>query len=401
MTKKIEEYEWFCPQPFMNLYKNVFGRVKPCCVVPYEADWPAISIDEYFKSEKLKNFRKEMLTVPGEEVSVSCKVCIEHERHEQESHRQTYLRYLKFNKPELKPQLEEYLETDMEKPFIKTMEWLAPSNYCNLRCHMCGSGSSSSLASENHKIGHPNLPILGDKTLYEDEDVASKDIQEFEDNIIDGLLELKLTGGETLAIKYNYDLLEKIVTNFDSNKIDLRITTNGTLTPKFNGKDIFDYIPKFKTTKINVSIEGWAERNSYIRYPSKWETILYNVKRFEETSNCSVQFVSTVGSLNIGYLWEIAKNSQNGFITGSLIWGEWEEYTVSAVPMGLREQYIQNYFDNPDLRYVEDYQKLISFLEDMPFDEEVHKSMMWDVKRRDKHRGTNLLDLWPEWEPYY
>ena len=125
------------------------------------------------------------------------------------------------------------------------------------------------------------------------------------------------------------------------------------------------------------------------------------MKRFEETSNCSVQFVSTVGSLNIGYLWEIAKNSQNGFITGSLIWGEWEEYTVSAVPMGLREQYIQNYFDNPDLRYVEDYQKLISFLEDMPFDEEVHKSMMWDVKRRDKHRGTNLLDLWPEWEPYY
>ena len=109
MTKKIEEYEWFCPQPFMNLYKNVFGRVQPCCVTKKEAEWPAISIDEYFKSEKLKNFRKEMLTVSGEEVARTCKVCIEQERHGPESHRQTYLRYIEFVEPELKPQLEEYL----------------------------------------------------------------------------------------------------------------------------------------------------------------------------------------------------------------------------------------------------------------------------------------------------
>ena len=31
-----------------------------------------------------------------------------------------------------------------------------------------------------------------------------------------------------------------------SDDVVVRITTNGTVTPKFNGKDIFDYIPKFK-----------------------------------------------------------------------------------------------------------------------------------------------------------
>ena len=45
--------------------------------------------------------------------------------------------------------------------------------------------------------------------------------------------------------------------------------------------------------------------------------------------------------------------------------------------------------------------KLISYLENMPFNEKKHRSMMRDVQARDKHRGTNLLDLWPEWSPYY
>ncbi len=411
MTKKIEDYEWFCPQPFMNLYKNVFGSIKPCCVTKQEAEWRYSSIDEYFSSDRLKNLRQEMLTTPGEEVARTCSVCIEQEKHSPESHRRTYLGYLEYNKPEIKSELEEYVETDMEKPLVKTMEWLAPSNYCNLKCHMCGSGNSSSIARENQEIGHPNFPILGNKSLYKDDDVAEEDISEFENKVLDNLVELKLTGGETLAIKYNYDLLETTVNNFNSEEMDLRITTNGTLTPKFNGKDIFDYIPKFRSTLINVSIEGWADRNSYIRYPSKWDDIMNNVRKFAEMDKVNVLFVSTVNSLSVGYLWEVAAGCEefikeypdvfHPFATGSLVWGSWEKYTVTAIPLDLREFYVEKYYDNPNLRYVKDYQKLINFLTDMPFDEKKHKSMMNDVKARDKYRGTCLLDLWPEWKPYY
>ena len=89
------------------------------------------------------------------------------------------------------------------------------------------------------------------------------------------------------------------------------------------------------------------------------------------------------------------------FATGSLVWGSWEKYTVTAIPLDLRDFYVEKYYDNPNLRYVKDYQKLINFLTDMPFDEKKHKSMMNDVKARDKYRGTCLLDLWPEWKPYY
>ena len=411
MTKKLEEYEWFCPQPFMNIVTDVFGKIKPCCVKGNNAWDRDQTIEEYSKSDKLKQFRKEMLEGGGPTVKSNCEVCIEQEKHSPESHRKTYNGYLDHQKPELKKELEEYLETDMDTPFVRTMEWIAPTNFCNLRCHMCGSANSSSIARENQKIGHPNVGLLGNKTLYKNDDKAESFIQECDDFVIDNLIELKLTGGETLAIKYNYDLMKRIVERDLAKNMDLRITTNGTLTPKFDGKDIFDYIPEFKSCLINISIEGWGKRNEYIRYPSNWDVIYRNSKRFASIDNTKVLFVSTINSINVGYLWEIARGMDHlldefpgsfyPFATGSLVWGWMEKYVITNVPPDIREQYAQLYFENWNKRYDQDFKKILDYLETLPYDEELMHKMMKDVKSRDINRGTCLLDLAPEWKSYY
>jgi organic radical activating enzyme len=412
MTKKLEEYEWFCPQPFMNIVTDVFGKIKPCCVIKGNNAWDRDqTIEEYSKSDKLKQFRKEMLEGGGPTVKSNCEVCIEQEKHSPESHRKTYNGYLDHQKPELKKELEEYLETDMDTPFVRTMEWIAPTNFCNLRCHMCGSANSSSIARENQKIGHPNVGLLGNKTLYKNDDKAESFIQECDDFVIDNLIELKLTGGETLAIKYNYDLMKRIVERDLAKNMDLRITTNGTLTPKFDGKDIFDYIPEFKSCLINISIEGWGKRNEYIRYPSNWDVIYRNSKRFASIDNTKVLFVSTINSINVGYLWEIARGMDHlldefpgsfyPFATGSLVWGWMEKYVITNVPPDIREQYAQLYFENWNDRYEQDFKKILNYLDTLPYDEELMHKMMKDVKSRDINRGTCLLDLAPEWKSYY
>ena len=412
MTKKLEEYEWFCPQPFMNIVTDVFGKIKPCCVIKGNNAWDRDqTIEEYSKSDKLKQFRKEMLEGGGPTVKSNCEVCIEQEKHSPESHRKTYNGYLNHQKPELKKELEEYLETDMDTPFVRTMEWIAPTNFCNLRCHMCGSANSSSIARENQKIGHPNVGLLGNKTLYKNDDKAESFIQECDDLVIDNLVELKMTGGETLAIKYNYDLMKRIVERGLAKNMDLRITTNGTLTPKFDGKDIFDYIPEFKSCLINISIEGWGKRNEYIRYPSNWDVIYRNSKRFASIDNTKVLFVSTINSINVGYLWEIARGMDHlldefpgsfyPFATGSLVWGWMEKYVITNVPPDIREQYAQLYFENWNDRYEQDFKKILNYLDTLPYDEELMHKMMKDVKSRDINRGTCLLDLAPEWKPYY
>ena len=412
MTKKLEEYEWFCPQPFMNIVTDVFGKIKPCCVIKGNNAWDRDqTIEEYSKSDKLKQFRKEMLEGGGPTVKSNCEVCIEQEKHSPESHRKTYNGYLDHQKPELKKELEEYLETDMDTPFVRTMEWIAPTNFCNLRCHMCGSGNSSSIAKENQQIGQRNIPSLGNKTLYKNDEKAESFIQECDDFVIDNLVELKLTGGETLAIKYNYDLMKRIVDRGLAKDMDLRITTNGTLTPKFDGKDIFDYIPEFKECLINISIEGWGERNQYLRYPSKWDVIYKNAEKYASLPNTKVLFVSTINALNVGYLWEIAYGSQEimekhpgrfyPFSTGSLVWGRGEEYVITTVPPEIREEYINSYFSNWKSEYKDDFKKIVDYLETVPYDEELMYEMIKDVKKRDLHRGTCLLDLAPEWKPYY
>ena len=81
MTKKLEEYEWFCPQPFMNIVTDVFGNIKPCCVIKSHNVWPDVdwnddlTIEEYSKSDKLKQFRKEILQGGGNEISVQRRAC--------------------------------------------------------------------------------------------------------------------------------------------------------------------------------------------------------------------------------------------------------------------------------------------------------------------------------------
>jgi len=415
MTKKLEEYEWFCPQPFMNIVTYSPGKIKPCCVVNNNY-WDSLqTIEEYFKSDKLRQFRKEILEGGGPTVDFNCEVCIEQEKHSPESHRRTYNRYIEYQKPELKKELEEYLETDMDIPSVRTMEWIAPSNFCNLRCHMCGPFNSSSIASEDQKIGHSKLPgfsgFNNNKILYKNDEAAERFIAKLDEFVLDNLVELKMTGGETLAIKYNYDLMKRVVERGLAKNMDLRITTNGTLTPKFDGKDIFDYIAEFKRCFINISIEGWEKRNEYIRYPSKWDVIYRNARRYAALNNVRVLFVSTINSINVGYLWEIAKgmdhllkefpNSFNPFSTGGLVWGSDEIYVITNVPPDIREQYAQSYFENWNMGYDQRFKKILDYLDTVPYDEELMHKMMRDVKLRDVHRGTCLLDLAPEWKPYY
>ena len=168
----------------------------------------------------------------------------------------------------------------MSEPNFKTMEYVAPSNFCNLRCNMCGPYNSSSLAKENKDIGFMMLTVWNNLKIRLVK--KHKDNVENYVDILKNLVELKLVGGETLAIKENYDLIKLAVDMGVSKNMSLRITTNGTLTPKFDGKDIFHYIPYFKDCSMTISIEFWGEKNNYLRFPSKWEVIIKNARKFAE-----------------------------------------------------------------------------------------------------------------------
>jgi len=272
---------------------------------------------------------------------------------------------------------------------------------------MCSPQQSSTLAKENKAIGE-KIPNEWQQETH----ISIKDDMSKYEPILKNLIELKLVGGETLALPQNYEMMDKAIEMGVSKQMRLVLTTNATLTPKM-GKhgDVFDYVPHFKNCQMNVSIECWGEKNNYIRFPSKWEKIMENVERFSKMPRTEIVFATCVSSLTIGYLHEVAEGVDamiekqpdifNDFATGGLVHGGLNLYTVTAIPPDIRELYLERIYEHATERHIKTFMKLANYLTDMPFDESVHNRMMIDVAKRDKFRGTVLTDVFPEWKPYY
>ena len=418
---KLKDLEWFCPQPFMNTVINHDKIAKPCCVLKR---WPGrklrdsgeTSVMGVHNSDIMKKFRKELLTDGGPLTDRFCLVCKEQEKYSKtESHRMVYNDKFDEEHGEYREHttaLEEYIDTDHSKPFYLTMEYNAPNNFCNLKCNMCSPFNSSTYAKENEAIGLTEGKgvenhWLAGRTWVNEED----DMNQYTD-ILKNLVELKLVGGETLALPQNYQMMDKAIEMGVSKQMKIVMTTNATLTPKM-GKhgDVFDYVPYFKDCQMNISVECWGEKNNYIRFPSKWEKIMENVKRFSKMPRTQILFVTCVSSLNVGYLHEVADGvdnliqsdpyTYNNFATGSLVIGGDNLYTIATIPEDIRELYINKFYNKVKPKHTKTFMKLISYLTETPFDKDLHDRMIIDVAKRDKYRGTCLTDIFPEWKPYY
>ena len=73
---------------------------------------------------------------------------------------------------------------------------------------------------------------------------------------------------------------------------------------------------------------------------------------------------------------------------------------VAAVPDSIKEQYLDHYFTLP-IDVAKRMQPYIKLLEETEHNPTTTKVLMNRMRNRDQIRGTNLLELWPEWEPYY
>ena len=399
MIKKIEDYEWFCPQPFVNIYRGVTGHTSPCCViknwyVPTKKLKENTSVHEDYSSALFESLRQEFLNSgSGPLIDSCCTICKKNEFAGKSSHRIQYMdRFINGDLQDRKEELELYLDTDRSEPLIMSMEYKVQDNYCNLKCNMCRSINSSTLAAENivlEKSGYTlppthELPVsFKNKSHYKRKE-SFDDI----DHILKTLSNLQLVGGETLAIPKNYELLNHIIELGVSSNINLHIITNGTIIPKIEGMTILDYIPYFKRVDFNVSIEFWGEKNDYLRYGSNWSDIITNVSKFKE-HGAYYRWSPTVNALNIGYLNELPNyenlTALNGIVDDS------EIYSIKSVPPEIKELYLTK----------NNFEKIDNLLKNTVWDENKMKSMLLDVSMRDKLRGTCLTDIFPEWKPYY
>ncbi len=389
--------ETFCVYPWINLHTNTDGRCKLCCHV-YTEDYvqvdgndAVLGIDKFadiWQGEYMENVRSRMIA--GDPVK-ECRRCYEHEKKGLESSRQWA------NKTYPIPSMEVYNPTHLE---------LRLGNHCNLKCNSCWSVSSDNIYKERKKIiATDTVPKwLSDQWRHEIRSVEKFDWQWFEtdefkkfiDNVAPTLKRLYLTGGEPTLIKANQYVIDKLV---ESGNRDCYVcwTTNMTVWPE----EFYSKLEFFNGSEIQMSIDGYAESNMYIRYPTDWSKVQENFAKAQQLpANVALKIYFVYQAWNVfdvGNLLQWLEENQTRRIDFVPIFLEHPEQLHSAVWPNHVQDKIAEYLKSLNTeRHQDALDRIINYaLNTDKYSAEQMKRMKQFIEINDRHRKYNFADIFP------
>lgn len=262
------------------------------------------TIEEVWNSSYMKDVRQTMLRG---EMPASCQKCYREEATGINSKRlwETAEWSTRINYEEIVARTEEDGSLPVHVPYFD----LRLGNMCQLKCVMCSPHDSSAWIKD-WKIQYPTYKVI---ELHNDQRWDSSwDYTWYQKgNFLDtmkgqahNIKELYFAGGEPTLIPEHYKILEFMVETGASKNCVLRYNSNGIDLPE----KLFELWHYFKEVKFNLSIDAVADRNEYIRYPSKWKDLVASVQRLDDTeSHITVNIACAVQLLNILYLDELAE----------------------------------------------------------------------------------------------
>jgi len=306
----------FCPLPWIHIATRPNGDVRVCCtanasgadvVDSKEAglvkdngqvmNLRDYSIAEVWNSSHMKTTRLQML---NNEIPTSCTKCFEEESKDIVSKRQ-------WESAVWKERLDidsivDNTSIDGSLPVSIPYFDLRLGNLCQLKCIMCSPHDSSAWVKD-WKLQYPRYKTI---ELKKDQhwDDRNRDYTwyqkgSFLDTMKDQahyIKELYFAGGEPLLIPEHYKILEFMVKSGNATNCILRYNSNGLELPE----KLFELWNHFKEVKFNFSVDAVGTKNDYIRYPSKWDDVVANLERLDDTpSNITVNIACAVQLLNV------------------------------------------------------------------------------------------------------
>ena len=402
----------FCVKPWVHMATYTTGEALMCCVAREAAgNLNNETIKDIWNSDHYKQARLKMLK--GEKVS-ACTKCYDEEDGGIHSHRliQNYLW------EEVESNNEGHVgKHGMDKLIAKTKEdgYLESEpvsfdfrlgNTCNLQCVMCGPKDSSKWVSLAKELGQIDKWDTSKFNWVEDEDFWNKQFLPLLPNI----KHLILAGGEPMYLKQHVPLLEKIVDTGYAKNIKIRYHTNATIIPS---NRILELWREFKFIDLTMSIDCYEEKNSYIRYPDRWENILDTLHMVDSApDNIGPRLNCTVNALNVMYIpdyvdWifkqkfkKISHNSeQNGIPFIGYVHGP-TYMNCKVLPGHIKQAIVDKYdnwykqFDTPGYGL----ERIIG-IKDFMLNED--KSRHFDkfksyIQKLDSIRGTDFAKTFPE-----
>jgi organic radical activating enzyme len=174
-------------------------------------------------------------------------------------------------------------------------------NKCNVQCVMCYPGESNQWYKIQEKVTGKRIFSIDDVSYSIDDtkvfDWANqKEYYELVAKHSMFVKKIKFGGGEPFLVKEHVALLEALISNGFANDIELEYSINVTVLPDY----IFNLFSNFKIVKLCASVDGTADVNHAIRYPTPWKVVEKNLDILDSTpANITVFTSTTVSILNL------------------------------------------------------------------------------------------------------
>lgn len=319
----------FCPLPWIHIATRPNGDVRLCCTANasgagivdnksvglVKEDGVVLNlrdhtIEQVWNCQQMKETRLAML---NGEYPASCSKCYEEERNGIVSKRQwetqVWSERLELDNIVSKTSQDGSLPVNI--PYFD----LRLGNVCQLKCVMCSPHDSSSWIKDwkTQHLKYKTFELKQDQNWDSEFDYSWYKKGTFLESMksqSNAIRELYFAGGEPLLIPEHYKILEFMVETGAAKNCVVRYNSNGLELPE----RLFELWSHFKEVKFNFSIDAVGERNDYIRYPSKWNNIVANLERLDDTpENIIVNIACAVQLLNVLTVpdlvrWKISKN---------------------------------------------------------------------------------------------
>lgn len=324
----------FCPLPWMHLATHPEGKATLCCVSDHTHNMSAARTDnkvlnlnknkviEIMNSDyyvKVRNQMRQGLK-PG-----ACLRCYQEEDTLITSKRE--LELARFGT--------DFTDNDgIIDPNIKFIE-LRLGNLCNVRCRTCNPASSTQWITEYSKL-QQELPFV---THYDSKiDTHWTQSDEFWDDLLENSKNVELiyiNGGEPTLIEKHWNYLERLIERGLHKQVKLWYSINMTNVPD----KLLDIWKQFKEVEVHCSIDDIGERNSYIRYGTKWSDVEQNIQKLLHNKWLKFSVTQTVSWMNIYYVPEFTEYFDKlGVQTQSNLVYDPKFYSIKILPESIKDK---------------------------------------------------------------
>ena len=401
----------FCPQPFTYLYASHQGSWKPCCKADVYPDKENLSFEEWwYEDSDLKNLRTAMLSDKVSPVIEDlCAPCRRPEALGIKSYRQHSLDEYKdmFAGRLLSDVIHSYKKSGYamlpEGDRLFTLKVRGFGNHCNLKCYMCFPPNSTSRMNEMKAANKESIDIFlrsnsdpheeleKERKKLLDIDAEKTTVYQAIESVSSNISQINFAGGEPVMIEEYYNLMDKFIESGDASEVSVFMNSNLSRLG-FKDKNIMNYIDKFKRFFISASIDDIAERDEWIRYPSKFNKVLENYEALSKHPNVDMNVNVTWSILNIANAENIIEyfkdlkikvNANLNFVNSPIC--------LSVKNYPFKEELIQRYSKSDNVIL----QSLAKSLQEEFVQEEFDAAIRY-IKDMDRVRKTKSYQVFPE-----